>query len=92
MGGNSAKGRVLKQLIDCYRSDPESDFLKLKYHVRKNHDAELNRLIEKHGGTKLPDIRFRTLTAWYRGSSSHFNSSWSCRRAWTRAFPHEIGE
>ncbi len=67
MGGNSAKGRVLKQLIDCYRSDPEFDFLKLKYHVRKNHDTELNRLIEKHGGTKLPDIRFRTLTAWYRG-------------------------
>lgn len=23
---------------------------------------------------------------------SSFNSSWSCRRAWTRAFPHEIGE
>jgi hypothetical protein len=58
--------RTLKQLIDTYRTDPDSDFLKLKYQVRKKHEAELTRLIKKHGSTRLRDIRFRTLKAWYR--------------------------
>jgi hypothetical protein len=59
-------GRTLKQLIDCYRTDPYSNFLKLQHQVRRKHDGELTRLIEKHGSTQLRDIRFRTLTAWYR--------------------------
>ena len=66
MGGNSAKGRTLKQLIHSYRTDPYSDFPKLAYQVRTKRDGELTRLLEKHGGTHLRDIRFRTLTAWYR--------------------------
>ena len=38
-------GRVLRQLINSYRTDPDSDFLNLKYQVRMKHDAELTRLI-----------------------------------------------
>jgi hypothetical protein len=59
-------GRTLKQLIDCYRTDPYSNFLKLQHQVRRKHDGELTRLIERHGSAQLRDIRFRTLTAWYR--------------------------
>ncbi|MGH6709553.1 MAG: hypothetical protein ACREEK_11335 [Bradyrhizobium sp.] len=59
-------GRTLEQLINSYRTDPESDFLKLKYQVRKNHDAELTRLIAGHGGTQLRYVQFRTVMDWYR--------------------------
>jgi hypothetical protein len=59
-------GRTLKQLIDSYRTDPYSDFKTLKYQVRMKRDGELNRMLEKHGATQLRNIRFRTLTAWYR--------------------------
>jgi hypothetical protein len=59
-------GRILEQLIDSYRTDPDSDFLNLKYQVRIKHDGELARLIAAHGSIQLRDIQFRTLTAWYR--------------------------
>ena len=58
-------GRTLEQLIDSYRIDPDSDFLKLKYQVRTKHDGELTRVSKKHGRTQLQDIQLRTLTAWY---------------------------
>jgi hypothetical protein len=56
---------TLKQLVDCYRTDPYSDFLKLQHQVRSKHDRELTRLIERYGNTQICDIRFRTLLAWY---------------------------
>jgi hypothetical protein len=59
-------GLTLKQLIDCYRTDPYSNFLRLQHQVRRKHDGELTRLIERYGSTQLCDIRFRTLLAWYR--------------------------
>jgi len=59
-------GRTLKQLIDVYRTDPDSNFLKLQHQVRMKHDGELTRLIEKHGSIQLRNIRFRTLMVWYR--------------------------
>jgi hypothetical protein len=59
-------GRILEQLINSYRTDPDSDFLDLKYQVRMKHDGELTRLIAAHGGIQLRDIHFRVLTAWYR--------------------------
>lgn len=57
---------TLKRLIDNYRTDPYSDFKKLKYQVRTKRDGELNRLLKEYGSTQLCNIRFRTLTAWYR--------------------------
>jgi hypothetical protein len=60
-------GRTLKQLIESYRTDPHSKFPELQHQVRTKHVGELTRLSEKHGSSQLRDIRFRTLTAWYRG-------------------------
>jgi hypothetical protein len=57
---------MLEQLIDSYRTDPDSDFQNLTYQVRMKHDGELTRLIAAHGSIQLRDIHFRTLTAWYR--------------------------
>lgn len=59
-------GRTLKQLIDSYRTDPYSGFKTLKYQVRTKRDGELNRLLKAYGSTQLRNIRFRTLTVWYR--------------------------
>jgi hypothetical protein len=50
-------GLTLKQLIDCYRTDPYSNFLRLQHQVRRKHDGELTRLIERYGSTQLCDIR-----------------------------------
>src|SRR5215211_8209251 len=32
---------------------------------------------------------FHSASSYSISDSSHFNSSWSCRRAWTRAFPQK---
>jgi hypothetical protein len=57
--------RTLKQLIECYETDPHSNFLKLQYQVRVKHGRLLARLTEQHGNHQLRDIRFRNLTVWY---------------------------
>jgi hypothetical protein len=59
-------GRILEELINSYRTDPDSDFLNLTYQVRKKHDGELTRLTSTHGSIQLRDVQFRTLIAWYR--------------------------
>jgi hypothetical protein len=57
--------RTLRQLIECYRTDPDSNFPALQYHVRIKHGRELDRLIREHGGDQLRNIRFRSVVAWY---------------------------
>jgi hypothetical protein len=57
--------RTLKQLIECYRTDPHSNFPRLKHEVRMKHERVLARLTLEHGGNQLRNIRFRTLTTWY---------------------------
>ena len=57
--------RTLKQLIECYETDPHSNFLKLQYQVRVKHGRLLARLSEEHGNQQLRNVRFRNLTVWY---------------------------
>jgi hypothetical protein len=57
--------RTLKQLIECYQADPDSNFLKLQYQVRVKHGRLLARLSEEHGSDQLRNVRFRNLTVWY---------------------------
>ncbi|WP_439399270.1 hypothetical protein ACRQ5Q_17885 [Bradyrhizobium sp. PMVTL-01] len=59
-------GRTLKQLIECYRTDPDSNFLNLRYQVRVKHDRLFGRLSQEFGNQPLKSIRFRTLSSWYR--------------------------
>jgi hypothetical protein len=56
---------TLGQLIECYRTDPHSNFPRLKYQVRMEHERVLVRLTQEHGANQLRDIRFRTLKTWY---------------------------
>lgn len=56
----------LKSLINCYQTDPDSTYRKLRYGVRKNTDGLLRRLAKDHGHEDLGDIKGRTVLAWHR--------------------------
>jgi hypothetical protein len=55
----------LKKLIEEYRTDPESDFWRLKHDVRIKHARLLTRISLERGDVSLAMIRARTLRAWY---------------------------
>lgn len=57
---------TLGSLIAHYQTDPDSSYHKKRYHVRKNHDAHLARVVRRHGTTPLSDIKGRLLLAWHK--------------------------
>jgi hypothetical protein len=57
--------RTLRQLVEGYRTDPDSNFQKLHYQVRVKHERLLARLAREHGSHPLKNIRFRMLASWY---------------------------
>jgi hypothetical protein len=56
----------LKSLINCYQTDPDSPYRKLRFNVRRNVDNLLRRLVADHGNEDLGDIKGRTILAWYK--------------------------
>lgn len=63
-------GHTLKQLIELYRSDPDSPFRKLSYQVRVKQDRVLTRISAEHGDHQLQSIKARTLLAWHKAWAS----------------------
>src|SRR5450631_468241 len=59
--------RALDQLIESYRTDPQSSFSKLNYAVRIKHERLLARIRREHGDISLRDVRGRNLIAWHNG-------------------------
>jgi hypothetical protein len=59
--------RTLEQLIELYRTDPESSFCKLSYAVRIKHERLLARISREHGNISLRNVRGRNLIAWHNG-------------------------
>jgi hypothetical protein len=57
---------TLAELVDQYRTDPQSAFSKLSYGVRTKHARLLARIVREHGGRNLQTIRPRDLVAWHR--------------------------
>jgi hypothetical protein len=57
---------TLKQLIELYRSDPDSPFRNLSYQVRVKQDRTLKRIIGDHGNHQIRSIKARTLMAWHK--------------------------
>jgi hypothetical protein len=57
----------LKSLINCYQTDPDSSYHKLRFGVRQNVDRLLRRLSDAHGVDDLGDIKGRTILAWHNG-------------------------
>ena len=56
----------LATLIAEYQTDPDSSYQRLRFHVRKNHDSLLRRIIDRHGTALISDIKARDLKAWHR--------------------------
>jgi hypothetical protein len=56
----------LKSLINCYQTDPDSPYRKLRFNVRRNVDNLLRRLVADHGHEDLGDVKGRTVLAWYK--------------------------
>jgi hypothetical protein len=61
---------TLAQLIELYRTDPDSSFRDLQFQVRVKHERLLARIDREHGGQQLQGIRTRTLIAWHRAWTS----------------------
>jgi hypothetical protein len=59
--------RTLDQLIELYRTDPQSSFSKLNYAVRIKHERLLARISREHGNIALRNVRGRNLIAWHNG-------------------------
>jgi hypothetical protein len=57
---------TLRSLINCYQTDPDSRYHKLRFRVRANTDWKLRRLAEWHGDEDLGDIGGRTILTWYK--------------------------
>lgn len=68
----------LRSLINCYQTDPDSTYRKLRFGVRKNADGLLRRLAKDHGHEDLGDIKGRTILAWHK--------------AWTGGDKDNVGE
>jgi hypothetical protein len=56
---------TLRSLINCYQTDPDSRYHKLRYKVRRNTDYKLRRIADAHGDEDLGDISGRTIITWY---------------------------
>lgn len=59
-------GVTLGALIEDYKTEPESSWHGLRYHVRQNHETLLRRLVEDYGGWDLSLIDTRDIKGWYR--------------------------
>jgi hypothetical protein len=56
---------TLRELVNKYQTDPSSSHLKKRYHVRKNHDSTLRRIVAARGDTPLAEIKAKTILLWY---------------------------
>jgi hypothetical protein len=63
-------GYTLKQLIEHYRSDPDSGFAGLQYQVRVKQNGQLARIDDEHGHHQIRNIRTRKLLAWHKAWAS----------------------
>jgi len=63
-------GRTLKELIEVYRSDPDSPFRNLQFQVRVKQDRSLARIGREQGHHQLGSIKTRTLLAWHKAWAS----------------------
>jgi hypothetical protein len=58
---------TLSELIESYRTDRHSSFLKLSHGVRVKHERLLVQITREHGACTLKKIRSRDLLAWHEG-------------------------
>lgn len=55
----------LHSLIECYKTDLDSTYRKLRFRTRENYDTLLRRITRDHGLTPVADIKARTVLRWH---------------------------
>lgn len=77
---------TVKTLIQCFQTDPNSRYHKLRYSTRRNHDTLLRRITNRHGDERLSDIKARTLLSWSEewGDHGQMLSTWQAVRGQLR--------
>jgi hypothetical protein len=57
---------TLAELIDAYKTDPESTYHGLRYRVRQSQEGLLKRIVDRHGAEPLNNVKTRVIKAWHR--------------------------
>lgn len=60
---------TLRTLIQCYQSDKDSPYRKIRYQTRVNYDNRLRRLDNEHGEVMVSEVKARTLKSWHEAWS-----------------------
>lgn len=55
----------IRTLIACYKSDPDSPFIKLRYRSRQTYGYFLKYIEQDHGADRIVDLRVRDILRWY---------------------------
>lgn len=56
---------TLRSLINCYQTDPDSGYGKIRYRTRLNYNSMLRRLERQCGDELIANLRTRTIIRWY---------------------------
>lgn len=56
---------TLRTLINCYRTDPDSQYQKGRYVTRRNYDNQLRRIEEDHGEAIIAELNARNFKRWH---------------------------
>lgn len=56
---------TLGGLVDCYRTDPDSRYQKIRFATRRNYDSKLKDIKAHHGAERIVDLRTRMVLRWY---------------------------
>lgn len=65
VGATGAFDGTLRSLIDCYKTDPDSNYKKRRYCTRKHYDVLTRRLEKDRGDAILADVDARTIMRWH---------------------------
>lgn len=57
---------TFRTLVNCYQTDPDSTYHKLRYHVRTRHEQMLRRMVGKYGHMELTEFKGRVVLAQHK--------------------------
>ncbi|WP_024516771.1 tyrosine-type recombinase/integrase [Bradyrhizobium sp. Tv2a-2] len=62
--GNRFDGTI-DSLINCYKSDPDSDYQKIRYRSTKTYNSHLGQISKTVGKRRLQEVKARDLKRWF---------------------------
>lgn len=56
---------TIRTLAECYRTDADSPYRKVRFKTRKFYDKLLGKLVKEEGDVELRDLKARTILGWH---------------------------